>query len=102
MLFNLLVEQLILFPWNRHAKVLANSDDVALVVAGPNHVTTTRHLLRRVAELCATLGLVINRAKTRAMAIGHRGLPDQLNLDGELVPWVHVFKYLGVVICTLY
>ncbi|XP_050706457.1 uncharacterized protein LOC126991839 [Eriocheir sinensis] len=95
-LFNLLVEKLTTLPHSRYARVFSYADDVAMVVSGPNHVASARLLLRRLSQTCASLGLVINRGKTRAMAIHHRLLPEALELYGTPVPWVHVYKYLGV------
>ncbi|XP_050704226.1 uncharacterized protein LOC126989660 [Eriocheir sinensis] len=71
---------------------------MAMVVSGPNHVARARLLLRRLSQTCASLGLVINKGKTKAMAIHHRCLPEPLELDGTPVPWVHVHKHLGVTI----
>ncbi|XP_050710063.1 uncharacterized protein LOC126994835 [Eriocheir sinensis] len=95
-LFNMLVEKLKAMPYSRYAQVLSYADDVAMVVSGPNHVASARFLLRRLSQTCASLGLVINRGKMKAMAIHHRCLPEPLDLDGTPVPWVHVYKYLGV------
>ncbi|XP_050706452.1 uncharacterized protein LOC126991834 [Eriocheir sinensis] len=95
-LFNLLVEKLTALPQSRLARVFSYSDDVAMVVSCPNHVASARLLLRRLSQTCASLGLVMNRGKTRAMVIHHRLLPEAFELDGTPVPCLHVYKYLGV------
>lgn len=82
-LYNILIKELTSLPTNRHARILACADDVAVVVSGPNHVTRANHLPRRVFEKCSLLGLVINRAKTRSIAVGHRCLPEPLDLAGS-------------------
>ncbi|XP_050739898.1 uncharacterized protein LOC127009964 [Eriocheir sinensis] len=97
-LFNLLVEKLAALPTSRYCKVLCYADDVAMVATGPHPVASARLLLRRLAEACASLGLVVNREKTKAMLFRQRRSPEPLLLGGEPLPWVSSYKYLGMTI----
>ena len=95
-LFNVLVEELANLSNSTNVKVLSYADDVAIVATGPNHVARARTLLRRLQHSCTSLGLAINRDKTRAMAFRYRRLPEPFHIDGAPVPWTTLHRYLGV------
>lgn len=48
-----------------------------------------RVLLRRLTQACASLGLVVNRNKTKAMAFRYQHLPEPFELDGVPVSGTH-------------
>lgn len=71
---------------NPYAKVLSYADAVAMVVSGPNNMSSARVLLRLLTQTCASLGLVVNRGKTKAMAFRYQHLLEPFELDGTPVP----------------
>lgn len=95
-LFNVLVEQLTKLAAGPHARILCYADDVAMVVTGPNRMTRARALLRSVTRACETMGLIINRDKTKAVAFRYRRLPNPFLIDDRPIPWCREITYLGV------
>ncbi|XP_064111578.1 uncharacterized protein LOC135219078 [Macrobrachium nipponense] len=78
-------------------EIFIYADDVCLV-------STDRHrshqnmqsAIIQIENKCKDLGLKINTAKTKAMAIKHSLDPDEIELMGEPIEWVDNFVYLGV------
>lgn len=83
----MLVEKLGSLPTDRYAKVQSSAVDVVKVVSGPNHLVSALLLLRCLAQACASLGLVINRHKTWAMAFRHHHLPEPFEINETPAPW---------------
>ncbi|XP_050715315.1 uncharacterized protein LOC126997825 [Eriocheir sinensis] len=98
LLFNLLVEKLVCLQASPQVQVLSYADDIAIVATGPNHVARARVMLRRLLTPCTDLGLIPNPVKTKAMAFGYVRPPDPLYINDTPVPWVHRFRYLGMLL----
>lgn len=57
-------------------------------------------MFRRLVAEGSTLGLILNTAKTKAMAFGHRVPPAPVIKNGILLPWVPQLTYLGMLLDT--
>ncbi|XP_064122464.1 uncharacterized protein LOC135226685 [Macrobrachium nipponense] len=91
------MEKLVTTTLPNGVEIFIYADDVCLV-------STDRHrshqnmqsAIIQIENKCTDLGLKINTAKTKAMAIKHSLDPNEIQLIGEPIEWVDNFVYLGV------
>ena len=95
-LFNLLVERIAKMQLPGNAKLFIFADDITAVCTGRDKVMTAQEVLRRIELECRRLGLKINPAKTKAMAVKNVGLGGHLTLENQRVEWVKEHMVLGI------
>jgi hypothetical protein len=68
------------------------ADDIALV---SHTIENAQSLIRHIEAAAATVGLYINRAKTKALVIGEKAGAGAISLSGGAIETVPDFCYLG-------
>lgn len=96
LLFNILMEQLVLQDYGAGAKLLSYADDLALFIPRRDHARAVPAAMRALGHHCQTLGLKLNPAKSAFMAFGFREAPPPPVLLGTALRRVAIHKYLGV------
>ena len=96
MLFNVLMENLVKLPFRQTAKLLCYADDLQLIVRGSNRLANTQHALQLIEEECNRLGLKINPAKSKAMAICTDTPDKMLSIQNTPVVWTNAHQCLGI------
>lgn len=95
-LFNVLMENLVLIELGQGAKLFCYADDIQLTVRGNNKLKKAQAALSKIEKACQDLGLKINASKTKAMAINHRTPEYSLQIQGTHIDWVRKHQFLGV------
>ena len=97
-LFNILMENIIKLILPNGVDLFSYADDFGLVSRGPNRFGNAQKALRIISSKCDTLGVKINSAKTKAMAIKSHTPQTTLSLFNQQIEWVPTFTYLGIIL----
>ncbi|XP_071519512.1 uncharacterized protein [Panulirus ornatus] len=68
-LFNVLIENLVKLPFRPSVKLLCYANNLQLILRGRKRFANAQHALKLVEQECNRLGLKLNPAKTRTMAL---------------------------------
>ena len=96
LLFNLVMEQLVLLNFERGVKLLCYANDLQLIVQGGRRVQKAQRALHQLNEKCKELGLKINPRKTKAIACKFLKPNQNLSIQETDIEWVNTHQCLGI------
>ena len=80
----------------RIVKIFIFTDDITVVVTRNNQLIDAQEALNIIKRECHRLGLKINPAQTKAMAVKHVNLGRHLSLEQQRIEWVKHYHCLGI------
>ena len=90
------MENIVKLALPRNVKIFISIDDITVVITGNNQLIYAQETLNIIERECRRLGLKINPAKTKAMAIKNVELGRHLTLKQQRIEWVKHHHCLGI------